>query len=135
MFFFFFKQKTAYEMRISDWSSDVCSSDLLEAMLSKDPTPDEVEGNEDGGDGEISAKTAGPSFKEDDEEEEEPAAQTDADDENYTERRTPRPVEEEEEDNSLSLAAMEELLKPDALERFAANTEAYTKLPKQTARA
>src|SRR3546814_2328035 len=30
-FFFFFKQKTAYEMRISDWSSDVCSSDLLGA--------------------------------------------------------------------------------------------------------
>src|SRR3546814_7869952 len=29
-FFFFCKQKTAYEMRISDWSSDVCSSDLLE---------------------------------------------------------------------------------------------------------
>src|SRR3546814_5527465 len=29
MYFFFFKQKTAYEMRISDWSSDVCSSDLL----------------------------------------------------------------------------------------------------------
>src|SRR3546814_4918007 len=28
MFFFFFKQKTAYEMRISGWSSDVCSSDL-----------------------------------------------------------------------------------------------------------
>src|SRR3546814_6334743 len=29
--FFFFKQKTAYEMRISDWSSDVCSSDLRDA--------------------------------------------------------------------------------------------------------
>src|SRR3546814_6213937 len=29
IFVFFFKQKTAYEMRISDWSSDVCSSDLL----------------------------------------------------------------------------------------------------------
>src|SRR3546814_10562932 len=28
---FFFKQKTAYEMRISDWSSDVCSSDLVSA--------------------------------------------------------------------------------------------------------
>src|SRR3546814_13689 len=28
MYIFFFKQKTAYEMRISDWSSDVCSSDL-----------------------------------------------------------------------------------------------------------
>src|SRR3546814_18820468 len=33
VFFFFFKQKTAYEMRISDWSSDVCSSDLLVARL------------------------------------------------------------------------------------------------------
>src|SRR3546814_15619473 len=31
--FFFFKQKTAYEMRISDWSSDVCSSDLLASSL------------------------------------------------------------------------------------------------------
>src|SRR3546814_5705900 len=30
--FFFFKQKTAYEMRISDWSSDVCSSDLPAAQ-------------------------------------------------------------------------------------------------------
>src|SRR3546814_5200497 len=34
MFFFFFKQKTAYEMRISDWSSDVCSSDLDTRFLS-----------------------------------------------------------------------------------------------------
>src|SRR3546814_4013334 len=32
---FFFKQKTAYEMRISDWSSDVCSSDLLEQEARK----------------------------------------------------------------------------------------------------
>src|SRR3546814_6870680 len=31
IFFFLFKQKTAYEMRISDWSSDVCSSDLAAA--------------------------------------------------------------------------------------------------------
>src|SRR3546814_10473250 len=30
-YFFFFKQKTAYEVRISDWSSDVCSSDLMAA--------------------------------------------------------------------------------------------------------
>src|SRR3546814_4792328 len=30
MSFFFFKQKTAYELRISDWSSDVCSSDLFD---------------------------------------------------------------------------------------------------------
>src|SRR3546814_3442296 len=33
LFFFFFKQKTAYEMRISDWSSDVCSSDLFYSEL------------------------------------------------------------------------------------------------------
>src|SRR3546814_2870640 len=33
MFFFFFKQKTAYEMRISDWSSDVCSSDLRRLVV------------------------------------------------------------------------------------------------------
>src|SRR3546814_15745448 len=33
MLFFFFKQKTAYEMRISDWSSDVCSSDLLVVLV------------------------------------------------------------------------------------------------------
>src|SRR3546814_11935892 len=32
-FFFFFKQKTAYEMRISDWSSDVCSSDLAKGRI------------------------------------------------------------------------------------------------------
>src|SRR3546814_4698988 len=44
VFMFFFKQKTAYEMRISDWSSDVCSSDLramrhvrrFEAVFAKD---------------------------------------------------------------------------------------------------
>src|SRR3546814_9169020 len=32
LLFFFFKQKTAYEMRISDWSSDVCSSDLISSI-------------------------------------------------------------------------------------------------------
>src|SRR3546814_1767353 len=56
--FFFFKQKTAYEMRISDWSSDVCSSDLAQAAVSpeqaarlgKDLTPTGAEqaGNADG---------------------------------------------------------------------------------------
>src|SRR3546814_17039735 len=34
--FFFFKQKTAYEMRISDWSSDVCSSDLFELGMRRE---------------------------------------------------------------------------------------------------
>src|SRR3546814_15087618 len=36
--FFFFKQKTAYEMRISDWSSDVCSSDLRFRLGDGDPS-------------------------------------------------------------------------------------------------
>src|SRR3546814_10759227 len=39
-YFFFFKQKTAYEMRISDWSSDVCSSDLEEVGV-EGPLEDE----------------------------------------------------------------------------------------------
>src|SRR3546814_20094394 len=44
LLFFFFKQKAAYEMRISDWSSDVCSSDLCSAIsralaLARTPKP------------------------------------------------------------------------------------------------
>src|SRR3546814_7900999 len=46
--FFFFKQKTAYEMRISDWSSDVCSSDL--------PFDDLVEDEGGGGDQQAEAE-------------------------------------------------------------------------------
>src|SRR3546814_10669041 len=40
--FFLFKQKTAYEMRISDWSSDVCSSDLVEDIQIDRPRGREV---------------------------------------------------------------------------------------------
>src|SRR3546814_2048208 len=40
MSIFVFKQKTAYEMRISDWSSDVCSSDLEEEPCREDPRSD-----------------------------------------------------------------------------------------------
>src|SRR3546814_8208698 len=47
--FFFFKQKTAYEMRISDWSSDVCSSDLYgdEQLMTTD-MPASVPGDSGG---------------------------------------------------------------------------------------
>src|SRR3546814_973358 len=38
-YFFFFKQKTAYEMRISDWSSDGCSSDLLRGLRAHVESP------------------------------------------------------------------------------------------------
>src|SRR3546814_10186504 len=42
LFVFFFKQNTAYEMRISDWSSDVCSSDLTECQQGSDGRADAV---------------------------------------------------------------------------------------------
>src|SRR3546814_6286714 len=42
---FFFKQKTAYEMRISDWSSDVCSSDLIEERTPKDSVCNSASGS------------------------------------------------------------------------------------------
>ena len=103
----------------------------LDAMLSKDPAPDALTDEE--GDGEISVKTAGPTFK--DEPEPEEAAIVDEDDESMTERRAPIPVDDEDEDNTLSLAAMEELLKPSALEKFAAITVVYKKFSKvQSAR-
>src|SRR4051794_245015 len=97
----------------------------LEAMLSKGPTAEQVEGAE-ADDDTISESTAGPSFKEE-EEPEEVAPEEDEDEESLVERRTPRPVEEEDEDNTLSLAQMEETLKPAALEKFAAITDLYKK--------
>src|SRR3546814_2318744 len=42
-FVFFFKQKTAYEMRISDWSSDVCSSDLRQSSPPAPPGKDRID--------------------------------------------------------------------------------------------
>ncbi len=100
----------------------------LDAMLSKDPAPESLT-DEDEGDGEISEKAAGPSYKEEEEVEEAPADE-DEDEENMTERRARRPVEEEEEDNTLSLAQMEETLKPAALEKFATITSLYKRFSK-----
>src|SRR5436190_14164283 len=101
----------------------------LEAMLSKGPTAEQVEGAEEDGDGTIAESTAGPTFKEE-EEPEEARAEVDEDEENLLERRAQRPVEEEDEDNTLSLAQMEETLKPAALEKFAAITDLYKKFSK-----
>ncbi len=98
----------------------------LDAMLSKGPSAEQVEGAEDDDSGEISEKTAGASFKEEEEPEEAPA---DEDDE-LTERRAPRISDDEEEDNTLSLAQMEETLKPQALEKFANITAIYKKFSK-----
>ncbi|MDO9362903.1 MAG: RNA polymerase sigma factor RpoD [Sphingopyxis sp.] len=116
---------------IIEWSNALNNGDMqlreivdLEAMLSKDPVPENLD--EEGADdnGEISEKTAGVSFKDEDEVEEEPAA--DSDDENGEGSSGKRETfEEDEEDNTLSLAAMEELLKPDALEKFANITKSF----------
>ena len=118
---------------IIDWSNALNDGEMqlreildLDAMLSKEPAPESLtEDAEEEGDGEISEKTAGPSYKEEEEVEDEPAAASDEDDD-MTERRS-RPVEEEEEDNTLSLAQMEEALKPAALERFAKITSLFKK--------
>lgn len=99
----------------------------LDAMLSKGPSAEQVEGAEDDDSGEISEKTAGASFKEEEEPEEAPA---DDEDDELTERRAPRPSDDDEEDNTLSLAQMEETLKPQALERFASITAIYKKFSK-----
>ena len=114
---------------IIDWSNALNEGTMqlreildLDAMLSKGPTAEQVENEAEGG--EISAETAGPTFKEEEEPEEEEAA-PDEDEENMTERRAPRPTEDDDEDNTLSLAQMEEQLKPLALERFATITDLY----------
>src|SRR3546814_1761899 len=49
VFFFFVKQKTADEMRISDWSSDVCSSDLAESALLHDDADRDADAGTDEG--------------------------------------------------------------------------------------
>jgi RNA polymerase primary sigma factor len=121
---------------IIEWSNALNNGEMqlreildLDAMLSKDPAPESLsEDGEADDDGEISEKTAGPSFKEEEEVEEEPETEEDEDG-NIVQRRA-RVEEEEEEDNTLSLAAMEELLKPDALAKFAQIGELFGKFTK-----
>lgn len=98
----------------------------LDAMLSKDPAPESLSDDEDADDnGEISSKNAGPSFKEEEEPEE-----ASADEDEDGERRAPRPSDDDDEDNTLSLAQMEEQLKPQALEKFANITAIFKKFSK-----
>jgi len=109
----------------------------LEAMLSKGPTAEQLSESEDGegAEGEISEKTAGPTIKEEEEVEDEPEASSDDDDEDMVERRAKPQAEEEDDENALSLAQMEEQLKPQALEKFAAITALFKKFAKlQSAR-
>jgi RNA polymerase primary sigma factor len=119
---------------IIDWSNALNNGEMqlreildLDAMLSKGPTPEQVaatEQEEDGG--EISEKVAGPSYKE--EEEVEDAPEEEEDEDGNIVQRAPKPAfEEDDEDNTLSLAQMEETLKPAALEKFARITDLYKK--------
>src|SRR5215218_8013977 len=109
----------------------------LEAMLSKGPTAEQIaesEEGEEGAEGEISEKTAGPTIKEEEDEPEEASADGD-EDEDMVERRAKPQAEEEDDENALSLAQMEETLKPQALEKFATITSLFKKFSKlQTAR-
>jgi len=100
----------------------------LDAMLSKGPTPEQVTEGEEEGEGEISEKNAGPTFKEEEEPEEAPVA--DEDEEGLIERRAAPVAEDDDEDNTLSLAQMEEQIKPLALEKFASITSLYKKFGK-----
>jgi RNA polymerase primary sigma factor len=106
----------------------------LEAMLSKGPTAEQLTASEEGdenAEAEISEKTAGPSIKEEEEVPDEPEAKSpDDEDEDMVERRAAPVAEEEDEDNTLSLAQMEETLKPQALEKFATMTSLFKKFSK-----
>jgi RNA polymerase primary sigma factor len=94
----------------------------LDAMLSKEPQPENLSEDGEEAEPEISEATAGPTFKEEEDVEEEETS--DDEDDELRERRA-RPAEEEEEDNTLSLAQMEAQLKPAALERFAEITSLF----------
>ncbi len=100
----------------------------LEAMLNKDPVPENLEEEGEDEEVEISEKVAGPSFKDEDEPEE--AAAEEDEEDGMTERRSRPAIEEDDEDNTLSLAAMEELLKPEAIEKFAQITRLYREFSK-----
>ena len=124
---------------IIEWSTALNDGEMqlreivdLDAMLSKDPVPENLDEEDDDDDGEISEKTAGPDIKDDDEiDDVDDEDDDDADDDEAAlkERRAKR-AEEEEEDNTLSLAQMEEALKPEALEKFAEITSVFKKFSK-----
>jgi RNA polymerase primary sigma factor len=129
---------------IIDWSNALNEGRMqlreildLEAMLSKGPTAEQLSETEEGegAEGEISEKVAGPSIKEEEEVADEPSIDASDEDEDMVERRARPQAEEDDEDNTLSLAQMEETLKPAALEKFATITSLFKKFSRvQSAR-
>jgi RNA polymerase primary sigma factor len=101
----------------------------LDSMLDKEPTAEQVEGAEEAK--EVDLPTV--SYKQDDDEvkEEKPAAPVDEEEAEFTERRAAQvQTFDDDEDNTLSLAQMEEKLKPQALEQFAEITNLHKKFSK-----
>ncbi|TQL17927.1 RNA polymerase RpoD-like sigma 70 subunit [Zymomonas mobilis] len=112
---------------IIEWSNALNEGTLqlreiidLDAMLTQGPSPEQFEEEGDDSDNEISERNAGPSFKED-EEEDETEGEGELDENG---QRIQREADEEDE-NTLSLAQMEEQLKPASLEKFAKIADLY----------
>ncbi|MFP5330501.1 MAG: RNA polymerase sigma factor RpoD [Alphaproteobacteria bacterium] len=124
---------------IIEWSKNLNEGTMqlreildLEAMLSKGPTAEQIaesEEGEEGGEAEISEKVAGPTIKEDEDEPEEASADSDEEDD-LVERRAKPQADDDDDENALSLAQMEEQLKPQALEKFATITSLFKKFAK-----
>ena len=101
----------------------------LDAMLSKEPPAEKLQdGAEDDDDDEISEETAGPTIRDDDDdvEDEDDGEEGGEGEEGEGKKRD----DDDDEDNTMSLAQMEEALKPDAIERFARITQTFKKFEK-----
>jgi RNA polymerase primary sigma factor len=115
---------------IIDWANALIDGRMLlreivdlDAMAGKEPTAEQVES------GGVGVELPTVAYKEEEEEVVEEPAKEDEED-SFTERRAPRPVEEDDDDNTMSLAALEEMLKPKALEQFAEITNLHKKFAK-----
>jgi len=101
----------------------------LDAMLSKEPPAEKLQDDaEDDDDDEISEETAGPTIRDDDDdvEDEDDGEEGGEGEEGEGKKRD----DDDDEDNTMSLAQMEEALKPDAIERFARITQTFKKFEK-----
>ena len=98
----------------------------LDAMLSKEPPAEKLQdGAEDDDDDDISEETAGPTIRDDDDD-----IEDEDDGEEGEEGEGKKRDDDDDEDNAMSLAQMEEALKPDAIERFARITQTFKKFEK-----
>ena len=114
--------------QIIDWSRRLDEGTMqlreildLDAMITRGPTPEQAAGAEEGDIAEISAMSAEPSYNSEDKSKEAPGEEAPDGAENGPQRA----FQEDDDDNSLSIAQMEEQLRPQALARFATITTIY----------